>query len=298
MQVEYVLSQPADCKALQHKRIPRWGLVGDQRVGRLDAELRLGGAGRRAAPQPGQLLSHQVAPTRLGPRDDSHPLGAGQYVGRIPAVIAVDGAVVHLPRPRAHLVEEPPVVAHHHQRLSPPSGQVASQPTDRLDVEVVGRLVEHQDVMPGQQHRDQRGAAALTAAERADRRIQIDACQQVLDDSPGVRLARPHMVGASADDELAHGVLGGEVVGLAQIANRQACRVRDPAVVGGLHAGQHLEQRRFPVAVTSDHPDRVAFVDAEADRIQQRAGAVGDGDALRIDQVGHQPSMICSDVPE
>ena len=99
VQVEHVLAQPGGRKALQHKRIARRRLVGDQLVGGLDAELRLRRPRRRSAPQPRQLLAHQVAATRLGARGQPHPLGARQHVGGVPAVVGVDGAVVHLPRP-------------------------------------------------------------------------------------------------------------------------------------------------------------------------------------------------------
>ena len=61
---------------------------------------------------------------------------------------------------------------------------------------------------------------------------------------------------------------------------------------GGRVAGQHLQQRGLAVAVAPDDADRVAVVDAQADRVEQRAGAVADGRAFDIDQVRHQPPMI------
>ena len=44
-------------------------------------------------------------------------------------------------------------------------GQVPGQPVDRLDVEVVGRLVEDDQVVVAEQQRGQRAATALAARE-------------------------------------------------------------------------------------------------------------------------------------
>ena len=104
------LAEPPGGEAGQRHRVARRRLVGDQRLGRLDPELRLAGAGRRAAAQPGQLLADQVQPALLGDRRDPRPLRPGQRVGRVAAVVGVHVAVGDLPRRGADLVEEPPVV--------------------------------------------------------------------------------------------------------------------------------------------------------------------------------------------
>ncbi len=220
-------------KPLQHKGIAwRW-LVGDQLVGGLYAELRLRGARRRTAPQPRQLLAHQVLAARLGPGREPHPLGTGQHVGGITAVVGVDRAAVHLPRPGAHRVQEPAVVADHHQRLGRLRSQVPGQPADHLHVEVVGRLVEHQHVVARQQHPGQRHPAPLTAAQPADSARR--------DPRPPSRCSTTSRVSGSA----AHTWSGRpptmtsrtevpriEVVGLPQIAHRQSGGVGDATRIG------------------------------------------------------------------
>ena len=75
------------------------GHVLDQRVGGVDAELRLRGPRRRAAAQPGQLLADQVAAAQLRGRGLALPLGLGQDVRRVAALVDVDHAVVDLPGP-------------------------------------------------------------------------------------------------------------------------------------------------------------------------------------------------------
>ncbi len=95
-------------------------------------------------------------------------LGAGEHVRRIAAVVRVDARVVDLPDPGADRVEEPAVVAdhEHRDRAGLERVQVLGEPGDGLDVEVVGRLVEHQQVVVAEQQRDQGDPAAFAAAER------------------------------------------------------------------------------------------------------------------------------------
>ena len=157
---------------------------------------------------------------------------------------------------------------------------------------MVGRLVEHQHVVSGDENPRQRDPAALATAEVGDIGVEVDVGKQVLDDCPRLRFGRPDVVGPAADDDLADGRTWGEVVALPQVAHRKTRCVGDPPGIGIAGPRQHLEQRRLAVSVTPDDADRVALVDAEADGIQQRAGAVTDGRAFHIDQVGHQPPMI------
>ena len=97
-------------------------------------EVRAGGA----PAQPGQLLAGEVLPAGLRGRGLALALGLGEHERGVPALVGVDDPVVHLPRPLADRVEEPPVVGDDHQRRGP-LHQVVGQPGDRLHVEVVGR---------------------------------------------------------------------------------------------------------------------------------------------------------------
>ena len=123
---------------------------------------------------------------------------------------------------------------------------------------MVGRLVEHQHVVAGQQHLGQRHPATLATREPPTSAVEIDTGQQMRDDRAGVGFGRPDVVGPAADDHLAHGGAGREVVGLPQVADREAGGVGDPAGIGLPGAGQHLQKRRLAVAVAPDDADRVA----------------------------------------
>ena len=156
LEVDDVLAQALGGEALELEPVARWRLVLDEGVRRVDAELRLRRAGGGTAAQPGQLLAGQVLPPRLGRRGLPHPLGLGQHERGVPAVVGVHdagpvGGRVHLPGAVADGVEEPAVVGDHDQRRGAPQPaprvEVPGQPGDGLDVEVVGRLVEDQQVV-------------------------------------------------------------------------------------------------------------------------------------------------------
>ena len=160
---------------------------------------------------------------------------------------------------------------------------------------MVGRLVEHQHVVrrPASTatNATRRRSPPLSVPTGASRSTPASKCSTT---GPRVRVARPHVVGPSPDDELPHGVLGGEVVGLAQIANGQARGMRDPAVVRGRTPASILSSVVFPSPLRPTTPIASPSSTPRLTESQQRAGAVGDRDALGIDQVGHQPPMICS----
>ena len=100
------------------------------------------------------------------------------------------------------------------------------------------------------------------------------------------RVGRPLVVGEPAEHGLADRVGVDELVALVQVADLDAAGHRDPAGVGLLEAGHHLEQGGLAVAVATDDADPLPRRDAEGDLVEQRAHAVGLGDPLEVDQVG------------
>src|ERR1035441_8110841 len=144
----------------QLNAIPRRGLVLDQLGGRLDPELRLAGAGRRSAPQPGKFLAQQTAPAAVRGLGEPGPLRPREYVGRVAALVGVHLTVRDLPGPLRHRIEKPAVVSDYHDRPSR-VGQVVREPADRLQVQVVGWLVEQQQSVRAQQQSGQRNPAPL-----------------------------------------------------------------------------------------------------------------------------------------
>ena len=96
------------------------------------------------------------------------PLDALAVVGRV--VAAEDGqpAVAQLPDAGHGRVEERPVVGGD-QEGARPSPEVLLQPLDRPDVEVVGGLVEHQEVGVGDDETGEGGPGLLAARDRRRR---------------------------------------------------------------------------------------------------------------------------------
>ena len=165
--------------------------------------------------------------------------------------------------------------------------QVLGQPVHGFDVQVVGRLVEHEQVVPAEHQRDQRRAAPLATAEPADRAVQVDRPEQVLDQRPGPGIGGPDVIRLAAHDDVSHRRLRREVVGLVQVADRGRPGAHDPTGVGLVDAVQDTQEGRLARAVPSDDPDDVPGRDPETHLVQHEPGAVLHTHALGIDDVNH-----------
>ena len=112
-----------------------------------------------------RLVLDAVRLERLGAARLAHPVGVlapGAFEPRRLRV-ALEGEDV-----RRDAIEEPAIVRDHHGA----AGEVEQrllEGAQRVDVEVVGRLVEEQDVAARAQHLRQMDAVALAAREVADR---------------------------------------------------------------------------------------------------------------------------------
>ena len=234
LEVDDRAAEPSLRQRPQLDRAPGDGHVGDQRLGRVDAEPRLGRARRRPAAQPGQLLAQQVLPPGLGRVGLPRALGPGQHVGRVPAVELADGAVADLPRPLAHRVEEPAIVGDDEQRAAP-DAQVLGQPGDALDVEVVGGLVEHQQVGLLDEGGGQGDPAALAAGQAGDVGVQPDGGQaEPVRGSRGPPRRRPIRARRRRRRRASRTVVaGGQVAALVDPGDVHAAGAGDPAGVGG-----------------------------------------------------------------
>ena len=99
-----------------------------------------------------------------------HSLLAFLQVVRIVATICVDGLVVQFEDDIANLVEEEAVVRHHEDGLVA-TVQITLQPLYHLQIEVVGWLIEHQEVRFLYQDIRQGDTFLLTTAELSHRLI-------------------------------------------------------------------------------------------------------------------------------
>ena len=286
------LAEPGGREALQRDVVARRRLVGDERVGRVDAELRLAGARGRAAAQPGELLLHQLQALLLGRRGHAVALGAGQDVRRVAALVGVDDAVVDLPGAGVDLVEEPAVVGDDEVGLR---GRprclrcAASQATPSTSRWLVGSS------STSRSH-----SCTSSDASATRRRSPPDIVPMTLSrpmpcrpspSSTSRTRASPAQVCSAVSPRTAWWAVSADVDAdvLGEHADAQAAGVRDPAGVRLLGLDERLEQGGLAAAVAADDADAVALGDAERDAVHEQPGAVRDGDVLEVDQVdGHQ----------
>ncbi len=209
----------------------------------------------------------------------------------IAAVVLVHGAVGDLPGRRGDFIEEPTVVGHHQQRARPRC-QVRRQPVDRIHVEMVGRLVEEQQLRLGQQRPGQRDPPSFSTRERSDRRVQtgpeaaqLDSPQQAVEHPAEGSVSGPLVLGAAADQRLADRVVPLELIALGQ---QHGLHIPGPGHhprVGRLHARDQPEQGRLAAAVATHHADAVAGAHAQTDLGQHRPGPVPLVDRVEVDEI-------------
>ena len=197
-------------------------------------------------------------------------------------------------------VEEGAVVGdQHHAALE--AAQQLLEPGDRVEVEVVGGLVEQQHVGHGHQRLRQRDALLHAAGQAADvARCRPGAaapawCPRAAPSSrrPAPRCAsaarrgrrRGHAprsaartrlgLGHAFADDVEHAVRRLEQRLLRHVADAQALRHLQQPVVELLQPGQHLQQRGLAGAVAADQAEALAGLERERRAVEQRDMAVG-----------------------
>ena len=221
---------------------------------------------------------------------------------RVVALVGDALAAVELEDPAGDVVEEVAVVGDGDDRALV-LGQVLLEPRDRLGVEVVGGLVQQQQVGRAQQQPAERHAPALAAGERAHvgvRRRQAQRVHRVFElrvEVPGVggvdlRLDPAELLGGLL------GVVGGQLVeaveqrlglGDAVLARCPCTSLLSsscgscssiPTVAPGASAaspryswstpGHDPQQRRLARAVVAEHADLRARVERQRDVVEHR----------------------------
>ena len=109
---------------------------------------------------------------------DVEPLGLLLQVGRVVALVRVEVAAVDLGDPLGDVVEEVPIVGHGEHGAGV-LGQVLLQPEHALGVQVVGGLVEQQQVGLLQQQPGERDPALFAAGEGRDVRVAGRGAQRI-----------------------------------------------------------------------------------------------------------------------
>ena len=285
----------AEARASERKEldcIARGWLVADELVRRIDPEFRLRGAGRRASPQPGELLAHEVLAPGLARVRLPEALGLGQDERRVAAVILVNLPVDDLPGSLAERIEEPAVMRHDHDRELVLGLQVLSKPGDDLDIEVVCRLVEEQHVEVCDERPRELDAPALASghiAHRAQEQSLVESAEQ-----PGEHLSDAGIGRPLVHIEPRHDVVTDRLIGIDHLCLRHQPEVDvrsdgDPTRVNRLHASHDVQERALARPVSPDHRNALASVHAQRDAVQEGSLPECLGDLLDIHEIsaGH-----------
>ncbi|MCW2948677.1 MAG: ribosomal protein [Actinoallomurus sp.] len=262
---------------------------------------------------------------------DLESLGLLLQVGGVVALVRVAAPPVELEDPAGHVVEEVPVVGDR-QHGALVLFQELLQPLHALGVQVVGRLVEEQQVGRFEQQLAQRHAPALSTGEVGDLGVRRGAAQGVhrlLE----LAVQIPRVAVVELLLELAHlieqlvGVVGRHLLGdlvepvehrlglgdalldvaqdglvlverglLLQHADREAGH--DPGVAVGrlLDAGHHPQQRRLTGAIGPKDTDLGSGQEAEGDIVKDDLVAMRLAHALhRIDVLRHVLKPMASE---
>ena len=280
--------------------------------------LLLAALGARALSHPGEFLFQEHLALVLDHRVSLLPLGLGQEIVGVIAVVRKKLAVVKLQDARGDAVEEIAVVGDDQERAAK-GLQKFSHPLDRFRIQMVGRFVEHQKIRARNDRPCHRHPPLLAAGERFDiavrrRAIQVGQCHldaavhrpaiecgdALLQFLVSLRVMRQrlefgdeiqHVLGAVPDVFMnIFGLVEHEILG--QVAHRQIALAGHFAAVCVLQAGENLQKRRLAAAVAADEADAVALLNAERDGVKNSALVVAHGDFGGGEEGGHGKAMI------
>ncbi len=247
---------------------------------------------------------------------------------RVAAAVADDGAAVrvHLQQAGGDAFEEVPVVGDGDGGAAPGT-QVLLQPVQGGGVEVVGGLVEQQDLRRARQQRGQPQPDLLPAGERGDGAVAVDQAQaeaaqgalgpgvglvaaaqfeegqQVAVLGQGRRVAGGHrglqvaqaafdgaQSGEAAVEDLLDGHGRGQPLLLGEVAHAAGGLDDDLALVGAVHPGEEAQQGALAGAVLADDPGALTRAEGAGDRGEDGTAVEGLADVERGDLYGHASS--------
>src|SRR5437773_858891 len=218
----------------------------------------------------------------------THELLVGVVVALEPAHAAV---ALEDEEMRRDAVEEPAVVADHHDAAREVEKRFL-QRAQRVDVEIVRRLVEQQHVRARLQHLREMDAVALAAREISDALLLVGPAEIERRDVRA-RVARP---GADLDGLLTLGDLLPDVLlriervaRLRHVAELHRLAHHQRAAVRLLFTGDEAEQRRLPGSVRTDDPDDATARQREGEVVEQQAIAIALAELVRVDDDVAEP---------
>ena len=256
----------------------------------VDACPRLGAASLRHTAHPLQFGAVQAAGFLVLYALIVLTLGLLLHVVVVGAAIAVETAVVEFEDVVAHAVEEVAVVGDH-KDCQPLTRKELFEPLNHVDVEVVGGLIEDEEVGVVEQYATQCHLLLLSSAELLYGTVHECVEPQSAQDFLHALLEGPFVLVLHAlrgIDEVAHRLHGVECRRLRQIGHLDTFAERHLAVVGQHAAGYDVEQGALAITVAGDKGGLLACVDAEGYVLKQQLVAVGLSEVFyRKQRIGH-----------
>ncbi|MPL74802.1 hypothetical protein SDC9_20621 [bioreactor metagenome] len=157
--------------------------------------------------------------------------------------------------------------------------QLVLEPADRLDVEVVGGLVEQHELGRLGQKLGQRRAPPLAARGGGNRGLGAE-FQPLGHHLDAVLFG----LGEAGAGEIAERGKPRQVGFLLHVAHARAARHHARSLVGFDEPRHHLHQRRLARAVAADERDAVALLDGEIEPVEDGVAAEGEGDAGKLEK--------------
>ena len=245
----------------------------DQGGRSLDPGLALSSAGLRPGAEPGEFPAGQILAGVLCCRSSFLAGGSSFEIPVVATLVDMAQASVELEHTGGDPIEHVAIVGDDHE----PAREVLEfvlQPLDRIDVEMVGRLVEHEQVGIGDQCPGQRDPLLLPTRELVHRPVdhlrQAEAMQR--------RLAPP-----ATSDRVAHtaGWKGRDLIDGGHGDTTASTNRADLRLAG---AGDDRQQGRLAGAVDADHAQPVAARYRDGDIGEQRPQRAAHADTFDVDE--------------
>ena len=280
VQLDDAVAEPWSSRVQRQLADPRL-LLGsgvDDLSRRGDPRLRLRCACRCPTLQPFEFPARKVGPPGLAGLRVCCTSRLVLEIGGVPAVVDEATPTVQFHDPRADAVEEVAVVGDQEQR-STVSGQALLEPADGIDVEVVGRFVEHQHRCLRHQGASQVYPLGLAPGELLQRPLHLRSEAQTV----GHRFDLPGLVAHSVVQRIAER-RPGQLTRLLQYRDLDPRSAAHRARLGLPGAREHREQCGLAGAVDADDRDPVTIGDRQVEVLEQHPSGAAGRETLGIDQ--------------
>ena len=179
--------------------------------------------------------------------------------------------------------QEGAVVADHQQSAAEP-GQFAFQPGDSRQVQVVGRLVEQQEIWRRDQSARQGGPASFAAGQRPQLRGAVQG--EPLEGRFGQRTSGRIVLRQAVGHIVGQSLFGRQAGRLRQVADLQTALQTATAAIQLDQSGQHLQPGRLSAAVASDQGGTLSPGQSQVEAFEQRPSPEAEAGILQGDQRG------------